>query len=1135
MLRLLLFFILLLSIIGESTAWARQNADVAQSLSVKSGYTWKTGSVLKSGKWIKIKTKDKGFYKITYDQIKQWGFANPDQVSMYGNGGYMFPVFNKDTRFDDLDPYPVLKGKDSAGKDCLFFYSTGNIRVNEDSKTGVLSHKQNYYATETYFFLSDQGSVKTIVKSAEITETAGRTVDAFTNYAFYEKEARNLIASGSQWFGEEFNAGQLQTFNLTLDNPDLTKPVQFWVAAAARSSASSSMNVNVNGKSLADISFPALDVTDPTGYFANEQITAISGLVSSNALQIKLGYSASNNSSNAWLDYISVNYQSSLKMIGDVYSFRGKGASGTITTSEFVLNGVSAATRIVDVTDINNAVEMPATYSSGQLRFKSKSAETREYVALNLTGSIPVPEFVETIDNQNLHGDDLAEMIIVANKKLLTSANELAEFHRTNDGMSVKVLTPDVIYNEFSGGLPDPTGLRNYFRMCYNKGQQTGANTLKYVLLMGDGSYDNRNILLKNHNLLPTYQSENSLSPTESFVTDDFYGFLDENEGDSQGILDLGIGRISAGSAEEAGYVVNKIKHYYQQESLGNWRNVVTFIADDEDYNTHMNQAETLASLVNKTYPGFFTDKIYLDAFKQVSTSGGEKYPDVSAAITNRVKQGTLVMNYTGHANEKYLADENVLDISAINSWSNYSRLPIFVTATCEFSRFDADDTSAGEYILFNPNGGGVGLFSTTRLVYSGANFVLNNEFFKYIFAKDSQGKNLRLGDVMRKAKADANTGINQLNFSLLADPAMRLANPEYQVKTTSIDGKDATTQTDTISTLSVVTVKGYIADHNGAKLTTFNGEIIPVVYDKAQQVETLGNGGLTPMSYNVQNNVIYKGLASVKNGEFEFSFFVPKDISYKLGKGKILYYAYNETEDAQGYFDQFYIGGSSNTSISDSKGPTVEPFLNSESFKDGDQVSASSVLIANITDETGINTSGTGIGHDITAVLDDDYSNIMVLNDYFQADKDKYTSGKIVFPLTNLAEGEHVIRLKVWDVLNNSTEVEVRFVVKDDFRIENVSCYPNPMWGQTKFIFTHNQPDESFDVTLDVYQISGAQVDSYQARVGSSGTQSLPFEWIPADHLVKMKPGVYVYRLTITTDDKKTTTGSGRLVFVYR
>jgi hypothetical protein len=1119
-----------------SFALFHPKTDLAKEESASSGYSWKSGSVLKSGKWVKIKTKERGIYKITYDQLKGWGFSSPDQVGVYGNGGYMLPVMNKDTRFDDLDTYPVLKAKDSAGKDCLFFYSTGNIRINEDSKTGLLSHQQNYYSTETYFFLTDQGNTKTIDKRAEITENAGRTVNSFQNYTFYENEAINLIASGSQWFGEQFSAGQSRTFSLTLDNPDLSKNVQVVVVTAARSSFPSSMSIVINEQSFADISFQAVVMTEPTWDYANKQTSTFSGLFTSKSIQAKLGYSASNSSSNAWLDYISLNYQSSLKMGTDVYSFRGKGADGNVTASEFVLSGdkVAPTTRIIDVTDINNVFEMPATYLSGQLKFKSNSSSTCEYIAFNPEGSISVPELVGDVVNQNLHATDLSEMIIVSNSKLLSAANDLASFHRAHDGMSVQVLTPDLIYNEFSGGLPDPAGLRNYFRMCYDLGKQTGKNTLKYVLFMGDGSYDNRNILSKNHNMLPTFQSENSLSPTESFVTDDFFGFLGEDEGGTQGILGLGIGRIPAETADDAESVVEKIKNYYKTEAMGNWRNVVTFIADDGDDNTHMSQAESLADLVNKTHPGFYTDKIYLDAYKQVSTSGGEKYPDVTVAINNRVKQGTLVMNYTGHANEKNLAGENVLDISVINSWSNYNRLPVFVTATCEFSRFDADETTAGEYILFNSKGGGIGLFSTTRLVYSGANFVLNKEFFKNVFEKDEQGANLRLGDIMRKAKTDANTGTNQLNFTLLADPALRLANPNYQIMTTSIDGKDTGTKADTIHTLSVVTVKGFVADNNGAKLTTFNGEIIPTVYDKALQVETLGNGGQTPMSYSVQNNVIYKGLASVKNGEFEFSFFVPKDISYKIGIGKILYYAYNETADAQGYFDGFYIGGSATNTIADTQGPDVALFLNSNSFKDGDQVSASSVLIANVSDKNGVNTSGTGIGHDIIAVLDNDYSNIMVLNDYFQADKDLYTSGKIVYPLTNLTEGEHVLRLKVWDVFNNSSEVEIRFVVKDIFRIESVSCYPNPMQGKTKFVFTHNQPDESLDVTLDVFQVSGSQVDSYQTSVGSSGMESLPFEWIPANRLVKMKPGVYVYRLTVTTNDGKTGSGSGRLVFVY-
>jgi hypothetical protein len=671
--------------------------------------------------------------------------------------------------------------------------------------------------------------------------------------------------------------------------------------------------------------------------------------------------------------------------------------------------------------------------------------------------------------------------------------------------------------------------------MCYERGNQSGSNTLKYILLMGDGTFDNRNIQGKNLNMIPTYQSDNSLSPTESFVTDDFFVFLDENEGGYSGTVDLGIGRIPARTLDEAEDVVDKISDYHNQEAIGNWRNVVTFIGDDEDGSTHMDQAENLANFMNSSYPAFFADKIYFDAFRQISTSGGEKYPDVTTAINNRVKQGTLVMNYTGHANEKNLADENVLDVGIINSWSNYKRLPVFVTATCEFSRFDSNETSAGEYILFNPGGGGVGLFSTTRLVYSGANFVLNSKFFRYIFEKDQMGNNLRLGDVMRLAKASANTGINQLNFTLLADPAMRLANPNFQVKTTSVNGKNVEVEQDTIRPLSVVTVKGYVADNKGVKLGNFNGEIIPTVYDKVMQVKTLGNGGEEQMDYTVQNNIIYRGLATVKNGEFEFSFFVPKDISYKLDKGKMLYYAYNDSVDAQGYFNNFYIGGSSNTTVSDSKGPEIELYLNSESFKDGDVVSASSVLIANIKDETGINTAGTGIGHDITAVLDGDNSNVMVLNDYFQASKDKYTEGTIVFPLNDLSEGEHILKIKVWDVMNNSSEKEIRFVVKDDFRVESVLCYPNPMEGQTSFVFTHNQPDDSFNVTLEVFQSSGTRIDIVTEKIGSQGTESMPLEWTPASRLVKMRSGVYIYRLLITTSDGKTGSASGRLVYLHR
>lgn len=1104
--------------------------------SAEVAYEWKTTSVLGAGKWVKIKTKSKGIYKITYDQLRTWGYSNPEQVAVYGNGGYLLPTLNSELRYDDLLSYPVWKGKDNAGKDCLFFFSTGNIQTTLNEVSGILKHQQNYYATETYFYLSDQGSQNVIGKAVGITDPTSRKVLSFPNYFVYEKDALNLISSGSQWFGEKFAAGASQTFSLSLDNPDLTKPAQFVVSAAGRSSATSRINVALNGKSVNDISFQAANVSDATADYANYKMAGFTESLPSATLQVRLNYIAGNSNSEAWLDYISVNYQSLLNINSDAYFFRGKGVDGTIPVSEFIIGNATAATKILDITNIHSTTEVPTVLSGGQLSFKSNSSAFREYVAFNPGGSIPVPELVGTgtVANQNLHASESSEMIIVSNSTLLSEANDLADFHRTSDQMSVQVVTPELIYNEFSGGLPDPAAFRNYFRMVYDRDQQSGTTVFKYVLLLGDGSFDNRNIQGNGHNLLPTYQSDNSLSPTESFVTDDFFAFLDENEGGYLGTVDLGVGRIPARTSKEAEIAIAKIKNYHKKETFGNWRNVVTFIGDDEDTSVHMGQAESMANVLNNSYPAFFTDKIYFDAFKQISSSGGESYPEVTAAINNRVKQGTLVMNYTGHANEKFLADEEVLDVSTINSWSNYNRLPIFVTATCEFSRFDSNETSAGEQILFSPSGGGVGLFSTTRLVYSGANFVLNSKFFKYIFEKDQQGNNLRLGDVMRLAKAASNTGINQLNFSLLADPALRLANPVNQIKTTSINGKNAEIEIDTLQTLTVVTVKGYVADNKGAKLSTFNGEIIPTVYDKAIQVETLGNAGEEPMEYKVQNSIIYRGLASVKNGEFEFSFFVPKDISYKLDKGKILYYAYNDAVDAHGFFDNFYIGGSSNAVISDSEGPEIDLFMNAESFRNGGTVSASSVLLVNLSDDTGINTAGTGIGHDITAVLDNDDSNVMVLNDFFQADLDSYTSGKIIFPLTELSEGEHVLRVKVWDVLNNSSEKEIRFVVKDDFRIETVWCYPNPTPGETHFLFTHNQPDKTFDVELEVFESSGSRIDIMQTTVGSQGTQSLPLEWIPTERQVRMRNGVYIYRITATTKDgKKTTSGSGRLVFL--
>ena len=577
---------------------------------------------------------------------------------------------------------------------------------------------------------------------------------------------------------------------------------------------------------------------------------------------------------------------------------------------------------------------------------------------------------------------------------------------------------------------------------------------MKYVLLLGDGSFDNRNIRSGNKNFIPTFQSDNSLNPTSSFVTDDYFVILDADESVYNGAVDLGIGRIPASTVFEAELVVEKILNYYSPEALGDWKNVVCFIGDDEDGNLHMKDSERLASLVNANHKEFITDKIYLDSYKEEVTPAGESYPDVTEAINNRVKDGVLVLNYVGHANNRFMADERVLDISDVNTWSNADNLPIFVTATCEFSRFDADETSIGEYILFNPNGGGIGLFSTTRVVFAYSNYLLSRSFYEFIFEKDENGKRYRMGDVIRLAKINTINTTNKRNFSLLGDPALKLSYPTGKVVTTAINGQDAGSDPDTIGALQNINVEGYIADFSDNKLNDFTGEITLTIYDKEIVMKTLGNGGETPMNFNVQENIIYKGLASVNNGDFSFSFVVPKDIAYNLGKGKIIYYATDNTNDAGGAFDNFVIGGSSEAQVPDNSGPEIQLYMDSPAFTNGGETSKSPTLLAYLSDENGINTVGSGIGHDITAVLDNDFSNVLVLNDYYQAIIDDYTSGTVSFPMKDLAVGKHSLILKAWDVANNSSEVEIEFEVSGEFKISQVNNYPNPMNDYTFFIF---------------------------------------------------------------------------------
>lgn len=1087
---------------------------------------WKTTSLLASGKWVKLRTTGKGIHKIRYDQLQAWGFSSPERVNIYGSGGLQLNESLDAKPVDDLAINRIWHGKDAAGRDCIFFYATGTTEWVFNTTNQRWEHRNNHYTQSSFYFLHQSaGTPHLAEKVAEVSQPADQTITAFDDYALHELEAVNLIRSGRQWFGERFLRNNSRTFSIATPNSAAGETAQVTINAAGRSSANSAFNVTINGLAHTPLPFTAVNTNDATTLYASERKEFYATPPANQKIDITLQYTAQNSLAEAHLDYISVSYRRLLQLQNDQLQFRDTRSVASGKHLKFQLTGISSATRVFDITQPTESFEIPTTHSGNQLSFIRPADTLREYIAFNPTGNFPEPEFVEEVANQNLHGLAVPEFIIISHPDFVSASEQIANFHRNLEGMHVEVVTTPQVYNEFGNGQPDATAIRNFIRMLYDRNKK-----IQYVMLVGDGSFDNRNLTGANKAFIPTYQSLNSLLPTSSYVSDDYFVILDAGETVLNGTEDLGIGRLPVSTQLEASIVTNKIINYYSESSLGNWRNVVAFIGDDEDGGLHMNDSERLANLVNSNHKEFITEKIYFDAFP-ASYVGGKSYPGVTEAINRRVREGALILNYVGHANDRFLADERVLDISTINAWTNRDRLPIFVTATCEFSRFDASETSAGEYILLNPNGGGIGLFSTTRVVFAYSNYLLSRSFYQAVFQKNSQGERYRMGDIMRVAKINTINTINKRNFTLLANPALRLAYPRYQVVTKTINGTDANATAITIGALNKVTITGEITDNNGNRVSGFNGIITPVVYDKAQMVKTLGNGGQTPVTYKSQQNIIYSGPATVSNGTFSFSFFVPKDISYASGNGRILYYADNGTDDASGAFENFLIAGSGDTGLSDNQGPDIRLYINDLNFVPGSVTGRNPTLLAHFFDESGINTAGTGIGHDITLVVNNNQSNTIVLNSYYKAAIDDYTRGSLEYPLGNLPVGRHTLRVKAWDVANNSSEAEIDFEITSDFYIESAMNYPNPVVDYTHFVYTHNQPDALMPTQFEIFDLNGRLLDRWETIVPSVGTKSTPVRWSLSEKGLQLAHGVYLYRIIIRSQEGDFARYSGKMV----
>ena len=1089
-------------------------------------------SLLASGRWIKVRTSQSGIHRITFASLKAMGFQTPLKVKIFGFPPGMLPQMNRLPSPDDLVQYRIWPTKDKQQNDCFLIYIPGSVtwQFNPASKSFV--HRINPFAEgQSFLYLTeDSGTDLNVTLAPLVTENASVIVSEIDDFTFFEEEAYNLIETGSRWFSS------LLTPNTTLERvfkfPDRisNEPVNISVSAAGRCDFSSSLSLSVNYTAVGTLNFSPYSTAADADY-ADLRESVFPVTIDGDNLSFSLKYNATANG-RCWLDFIRVQTRRKLNMSGGQFLFCDSRSVGAGNTAEFRVSNAGARLKIWEITFPLKPVEIPSVTTVNTLSFKVATDSLRRFIAFDPLADFPSVEMVEEVTNQDLHGLATPDLLIITYSDFKSEAERLAQFHRQNDGLEVAVVNVSQIFNEFSGGIADPTAIRNFVRLLYRKSMNDNVSKLKYLLLFGKGTYDNVHpVTTENPNFIPTWQSESSMNPASSFVTDDYFGLLGEDEGAQSGIVDIGIGRIPCINTVEAKAAVGKTLYYCTAATLGEWRNIVCFVGDDEDNNIHVSDSENLAGFVNANYPAFYTDKIYLDAFKAV-TNPEKLYPDVNKALNNRVKQGALIINYVGHASDEGLAHEKILTISDIDNWSNIDKLPVFVTATCEFSRWDLKDKqSAGEHVLFNKVGGGVALFSTTRLVYSSSNFEMNRSFFKYVFTTDKDVKTLRMGDIIRLAKNELGGSVNAAKFALLGDPALRLNVPLYHVKTLEINEHPVEQLTDTLKPLATVSVWGEIQNLKGEKIIGFNGLLYPTVFDKPTSATTLGNGGQTPFTYTVQNSILFKGNVSVKSGEFSYSFKVPREINYRTGNGLIRYYAQTADIDAGGSFTALKLGGSPNIVATDIAGPKVKLYLDNENFVTGDKVSKAPLLIVYLEDESGINTSGSGIGHDITQITDNHTGQITVLNDYFQSGQDSYKNGKVVFQLPDLADGEHTLKFKAWDLANNSTEIEISFTVASALRIIKLISFPNPMSEFSDIIVEHNRFGEKMMADIEIFSQQGVLVDRIKTESASSGFSTQPVRWNPGLKGMKLSAGVYHYRVWLTAIDGTIATKTGQLI----
>jgi hypothetical protein len=1119
--------------------------------------TYASNSVLSQGKWIKLSTTQKGFHLITYDNLVSWGLINApvpsEQLRIYCNGSRMLPEASNVSRYDDLHEISIEIRDGGDGifgqGDYAIFYVEAPIYWDFNNTTKTFVHSRNLYSEKNFVFvtINNVGIPQRIITASSPTGIPDLSVNTFMDFDLSENELYNFNKSGKQWIGDKFDYNLSYDYSFYFPNIVVDSNVYINTIVYGRSELPSSFRMIYGSNSY---TIPIQPVSGYLDDYAKKGTAVVSYKPSNPTVNITLKYQkGGSNNAVGWLDYIEVVAWRALSFYGSQMSFRHPLLPNN-KIAQFNISNAPSDIYVYDVSIPEHPVRMLGTHLSTNYQFKDSTNILKEYIAI--TSTFLIPTYEGPVSNQNLHALPQVDYIIIAPNKFTQMAKRIGDLHLAEEGLSYVIVSPEKIYNEFSSGKQDISAIRDFIKMFYDRAIND-AEKPKYVLLFGDASYDYLNRVNNNTNVIPTFQSLASVSPTASYASDDFYALLDDGEGyECNGALDLGVGRLPVNNESQAWEMVYKLENYYKKQGrnnsiticnetecvvpqLSDWRNKIVLVADDEDGNLYVNQAENLATLVEGKAPQINIEKIYLDAYPQISTPAGQRAPEVNKAINKAFSDGILLFNYIGHGGEEGLAHERILQIVDIQSWQNKCAMPLVITATCEFSRYDDPGrTSAGEYVILNPNGGAIAMMTTSRIAYSSYNAMLNNALMDTLMSL-SNGARPSFGDVFVIAKNAANNSNALKNFILLGDPAAKIVFPENKIIIDSINNKSVD-YLDTLSAYDLVTITGHIENFDGNLLNDFDGTIYITMYDKKQEYSTLGTDPHSnPRPFKVFSNIVYKGSASVKSGMFSIKFYMPIDIKYNIDKGRITLYAENGKTDATGYTNNFLIGGSSDP-IADNRGPEINIYLNSRNFRNGDVVNENPTLLAFINDEHGINITGQAIGHDLVAWIDNDYSNPIILNSYFRYSLNSYQNGYVIFPLSDLTVGEHSLTLRAWDVFNNSSEASINFQVLPDnnLTINKIFPYPNPMTGSTTFYIQHNQACCNNKIIIEIYDILGNLITVLENENFNEAYYNTEIQWDGKTiYGSTIAPGTYIFKGWLENYKGRTSIASGKILVV--